>query len=183
MDTFAGSQYGFIAGVGFTLLLVLVCISDLRTRRIPNRLVVWIMVLGLAYSVGAYPWASGLARAVGGLLVGFVIWFPFYLLRMLGAGDVKFFAAASAWLGVAVALQAAALGALVGAVLAVVWMVRVDGWRLVLVRLAAGSVGAGRTAGEERLEPQQRSATRRVPYGVAMAVGLGVSAWLPHLLR
>ena len=44
-----------LLGAVFALLLGAVCVSDLRTRRIPNRLVLVIAVLGIVVSVASVP--------------------------------------------------------------------------------------------------------------------------------
>ena len=171
---FSTSVSGVVAGVVFSVLLASVCVWDVRARRIPNRLVLVILLLGVGYSVAADPWLPGALRALGGLTVGLAIWLPFYLLRMMGAGDVKFFAAASAWLGPALAVKAALLSGVLGGVLALVWLFK-NRWLLALVRPSSGARGSGSFA------PTAAPAWKRVPYGVAMALGLAATAWLPSL--
>ncbi len=173
---FAPSPLGVLAAATFALLMAAGCASDLRSRRIPNRLVLVIAVTGTVYSVAAAPGLRGLAQALGGLGVGLAIWFPFYLARMLGAGDVKFFAAAAAWLGPLLALKAALLSGLFGGVLALVWLFWANGVVVTLARLSAMS--------NQPLfkRPDVAPSSRRLPYGVAMAAGLVATAWLPALL-
>jgi prepilin peptidase CpaA len=166
--TFTGPVHGAVADAVFAALLLAVCVSDLRTRRIANGLVATIALVGILYSVADSSVLAGSARAFGGLATGFLIWLPFYLGRFLGAGDVKFFAAASAWLGASSALRAALLAALCGAVLSVIWMIVTEGWRPALARLVA-IVHRPRRVG---------AAGHPLPYALAMAVGLGLSAWL-----
>jgi len=165
----------------FGILLIVVCIADLRTRRIPNVLVACVGLGGLVYSVVAAPWLAGAARAGAAFAVGLALWVPFYLLRLIGAGDVKFFAAACTWLGVVPALQAAVLAALVGAGLAVVWMVAKDGWRVAVSRAVLSVRRPAVLRPATRAGDGPRAA--RMPYGVAMAAGLALSAWVPQLAR
>ena len=68
---------------------------DLRWKRIPNWLVLATILLSLTWH-GAVGGLSGLWMSVAGLLVGTAILFPFFLLRGMGAGDVKFFGALAA---------------------------------------------------------------------------------------
>ena len=65
---------------------------DLRWKRIPNWLVLATIVLSLTWH-GAVGGLSGLWMSVAGLLVGTAILFPFFLIRGMGAGDVKLFGA------------------------------------------------------------------------------------------
>ncbi|HEX5437018.1 MAG TPA: A24 family peptidase [Gemmatimonadaceae bacterium] len=181
---FAGPAYNAVAGAVFLLLLLWACATDLRSRRIPNELVLCTALLGVVFSVVRQPALHGLVQSLVGLAVGLAIWFPFYLLKMIGAGDVKFFAAAAAWLGAVGALQAAFLSALFGAALAILWMVGSGGWRLAAMRLTrlviAPVLSQWRTVATRPAPPPRKL---RMPYGVAMAAGLAVAAWFPALLR
>src|SRR4051812_43357504 len=98
MSEFLTSPSAIVGGACFTAILLAVSISDIRSRRIPNQAIVGLAALGVVYSVAVLSLGPGLARAGLGMLVGFALWIPFYALRMLGAGDVKLFAAAGCWL-------------------------------------------------------------------------------------
>lgn len=175
---FAGSAFGFAAGATFTVLLVLACLSDLRTRRIPNQVVLALAVLGLAYSLGNAPIQQGLLHSAGGFVTGLLIWLPFWLLGWLGAGDVKLFAGAAAWLGAWGAVQAAGLGALVGAVMAVGWLGWERGIRVAVEKSLIAMIHPKILASPSVTTNDRR---RLVPYGVALAIGLLVAAWFPSL--
>jgi len=84
------------------MLTVLILLSattaayfDLRWRRIPNWLVGATIVLSLAWHTWSSGW-DGLKMSAAGLLVGMALLLPLYLLKGMGAGDVKFFAAIGA---------------------------------------------------------------------------------------
>ena len=68
---------------------------DFRWRRIPNWLVGTTIGLSLIWHTWTGGW-DGLLMSAGGLLVGAALLFPLYLLKGMGAGDVKFFAAIGA---------------------------------------------------------------------------------------
>lgn len=167
----AGPPVVKFVGLGiYAALLLGVCVSDALTRRIPNALVAVIALSGFAFSVATSGLAVGGARAGAGLAVGLGIWLPLYLLRMLGAGDVKLFAAASAWLGAGGALHAAFLTAIFGGLLSLLWLPPVHGW-----------LDSARTRGVPS-EVATVCTRRRVPYGVAMSAGLFTVALFPNLL-
>lgn len=175
----AGSILGWWAGAAFTLLLACACVSDLRTRRIPNALVGTIALVGLGVSLLTSPPLPALVRFAGGLATGLALWLPFWLVRWLGAGDVKLFAAAGAWLGAWLTVKAAVLAAVTGAVLSVGWLVWERGFGVAARAIALATLrpraagGVGRDVAERR---------RHLPYGVAMAIGLVVVWWYPSLL-
>lgn len=176
---FTGSPFGLLAGAIFTLLLAYACLSDLRTRRIPNQLTLALAVTGVAYSIGSSTLQQGLVNGLAAMIVGLLFWLPFWLLGWLGAGDVKLFAGAAAWLGPWGAVQAAGIGAIVGAVLALAWL----GWEY-------GSGVAMKKSLHAILHPRvldspariSKDRRRLLPYGVALSIGLLVAAWYPSLL-
>jgi len=91
--TAAVLQWGVVIGASLAA-----AISDLRTRRIPNRLTFPVLLTGLVWAV----WTNGmtgLAEAAGAC---FVVSLPFVLLFLFGnggAGDAKLMGAIGAWLG------------------------------------------------------------------------------------
>ena len=175
MRLFGPTPIGVLAGIVFTTILVLAAIGDFRTRRIPNRLVATLAVLGLAFSATQTPVIAGALHGFEGLLVGLAVWVPFYALGWLGAGDVKLFAAAGAWLGPMRALEGAFIGSMAGAVLAVLWMIRSHGIRGTVQTL-------GMAAGSPRLLSSTGEGTKdrsTLPYGVAIAFGAICAAFIP----
>ncbi len=71
---------------------------DLRTRHIPNWLNLSGLILGFGLNV-FFLQAGGLKLAVTGLGLALLIYLPLYLIRAMGAGDVKFMAAIGALIG------------------------------------------------------------------------------------
>jgi prepilin peptidase CpaA len=105
-----------IAALG---IAAVACATDLRRSRIPNWLTLGAMVAGVAFH-GLFAGGTGFGTAALGLVVGLVVFFPFFALGALGAGDVKLMAALGAWVGAAAVINVALFGALAGGVLAVV---------------------------------------------------------------
>ena len=103
-------------------LLAIACISDLRTRRIPNVLTFTAAGLALVFHVVTGGWSAA-GTSLAGLLVGGALFFPMFALRGMGAGDVKLLAAVGAWIGpgqiVFVALATSIVGGLIGLVVAI----------------------------------------------------------------
>lgn len=83
------------------ILLIIASLSDYMTYKIPNWLTVGGMLFGLVYNA-VFPFSAqhGFVWAVGGLLTGFFMMLPFYVLKIMGAGDVKLMAMVGACLGV-----------------------------------------------------------------------------------
>lgn len=85
-----------IAGLFF--FLVLAVILDLRAYRIPNALTVAGMAVGVIYQLyRAGP--PGMFIAVKDLICSILILFPLYVIRCLGAGDIKLLSVITTFLG------------------------------------------------------------------------------------
>ena len=74
------------------------CVTDVRSRRIPNALTFSAAIAALIYQSASAGWL-GAQSSVTGWLVGTALFLPFFLLGGMGAGDVKLLAALGAWLG------------------------------------------------------------------------------------
>jgi prepilin peptidase CpaA len=166
-----------LGGIAFTAILVVAAVGDLRTRRIPNRLVAVLALLGIVFSTAMAPLLHGALNAGEGILVGLVCWLPFYAFGWIGAGDVKLYAAAGAWLGPAGALEGALIAALAGAILSLLWMLKAHG-----VKKTADTLGLA-AASPGMLSPGSGSGKRStLPYGVALAFGAICAGWAPRIL-
>lgn len=73
-------------------------LSDLRTRRIPNRLTVPALLIGLGVNAVAGGW-HGFMQGLEGAAIGLGLLLPVVLLRGLGAGDWKLMGALGAFVG------------------------------------------------------------------------------------
>jgi prepilin peptidase CpaA len=164
-------------GVALSALLAVACWSDLRARRIPNTLVLVTAAVGFAFGVAGQGWLDGLTRAGSGLVTGLAIWLPFFVFGMLGAGDVKLFAASATFLGARAAIEGALYTALSGGVLAAIFMIANSG-------LAATAFRISHAANQPMLLRQEPSTHgRRLPYALAIAAGVLTALWWPrHLL-
>jgi prepilin peptidase CpaA len=171
------------------VLLALAVWNDARHRRIPNTLVLVMLLSGLLLHFGGpdgtaraglftdQPGALGLWRAAAGALLALCIFLPFWLLHVLGAGDVKLLAAVGAFAGPAALPNLAICVMLAGGVLALVRLKLFPDKDLVrhnllvmLGQLRPGTTGPGFDA--------RTQTAWRMPYAVAVAAGVaGYAAW------
>jgi prepilin peptidase CpaA len=152
-------------------LLTVAAVSDVRKGRIPNWLVFGGALYALAYNA-LYP-DIGILSALGGLSVGLVALLPGYLLRVLGAGDVKLMAMVGSFVGTWAAVEAVLASLITGGMLAVV-MSLYSGRLLLMLRnvvaLFRGTVLTFATA-PGGLTIQGGGSAGRMPYGLAIALG------------
>ena len=81
------------------VMLLIAAIYDIRYRKLPNWLTVGGVLLGFAINFGIGPPEAGVIFALQGFAVAFGIYMVLYVLRAMGAGDVKLMAAVGALVG------------------------------------------------------------------------------------
>lgn len=151
--------------------------TDLRERRIPNRITVpgffVALVLG-AVVEGGFP-----VLALTGATLGFVIALPFLALGAIGGGDAKLLIAVGAFVGPGGLFSVVLYGAVAGGVLAIGSAVRrgvilpvlINSGKLFLSLATLGHKG-------ERISLDSPGA-HSVPYGVAIAAGALITWFFP----
>lgn len=156
-------------------LLVIAAVSDFKTLRIPNWLTFGGVLFGLIYNTVA-PWSpdAGFLWALQGLLVGFLIMLPLYVLKVMGAGDVKLMAMIGAFLGLPDTLYVVLTIFVVGGIAALTFALRKKAWKQmfgnvknVTQMMMFSAIGGVKP--EIQLAASQ--SVGRMPYGVSMSVG------------
>lgn len=168
-------------------LLLGAVVTDLRSRRIPNALVVAGVVLAfithtIALASGSVPLAGRTWWApLTGLLTGLASLMPLYLLHATGAGDVKLMGMVGAFVGAPTVLSAVLYTLLAGGLLSLVFMFGrgVAAQTLANVRFLLTDWALRASTGQgARLAPLQTTAAR-LPYAVAIALGTGAALLWP----
>ncbi|TKC92602.1 peptidase A24 [Trinickia terrae] len=163
----------FPIGPCVVLLVSIAMASDLRTRRIPNWLVTSALALALPVQCALHGLAHGAGLWLAGCLTGGLLFLPGYLMRMMGAGDVKLMAAVGAFCGGIGAFEIALVSGAIGGVFAVIAMIqrrRVrDGVTNAMSALITMSAQPGDAP--RGMRHSVRPSVGSLPYGVAIAVG------------
>lgn len=171
-------------------LLLGICVTDVRERRIPNRLVLAGLVLALGWQVlgaagdGLFaahdPGSLGIARALAGACAGFAAFLVLHLARAMGAGDVKLMAFLGAVFGLSALPWLLLCIFATGGVLAALRLFEADrrrkligNFRLILFGAASRAAGG---AGPS-FDPAADTADR-LPFALAMVGGAFVLAAL-----
>ena len=164
------------------LMVSIAAVYDVRFRRIPNWLVLTGLVLGLGLNTYLFEWRGARASLLG-IGIALLIYLPLYLLRGMGAGDVKLMAAIGAIVGAANWFGIFFISALLGGVMAVTLLLfrgRLLNslWNVGFLLKSVGSLRAP-YAREELDLASPRSI--KLPHGVAIAGGsllFLAAAWL-----
>jgi prepilin peptidase CpaA len=151
-----------------TVLVLAATVTDLRSRRIPNSLVLPFLIVGILSAVMAHGW-SGLGQSVMGVLLAVAALGVFCVLGGMGMGDLKLCAAVGAWIGPSQLLTALVMTTLIGGVMALGWAIIGGFFREVL-----GST-AGLLLGRRKGLTLANPTARKMPYAPAIALGTMLS--------
>jgi prepilin peptidase CpaA len=113
-----------IACAVLTGILFLASWFDIKSRKIPNRLIVLGIFLGIAVNaLGSFP--GHFYSGILGFVLGFGLMLIPYCFGLLGAGDVKLFAVVGLFLGSDKIADALVYTVLCGGVLALIYLFRI----------------------------------------------------------
>ena len=146
--------------------------EDMLRQRIPNALNASALLLGIGLA-SLIDGLRGLVDAAGGAAIGTAVLLPFYLLRGMGAGDVKLMAATGSFLGCHDAITAGLLTLIAGFFLGIAFLVR---------HVAQALYRQPAAPSDEAMVAWRALATvlslRRARFPYALAIGVGVVATL-----
>lgn len=153
------------------LILLLAVVSDLRSRKIPNRLTFPAVLAGILYHAGVGGW-RGLLFSLEGMLLGLALLGVFYLLGGMGAGDVKLMAAVGSFLGPKDIFVAFIGTALVGGIYAIILVALNRRWTLDAFKQKASRLRIFLlSGGMVSKTPRGKEGKPALSYGVAIALG------------
>lgn len=153
------------------LVLAVATFTDLRSRRIPNWLVLPFLVTGIVVSTWLHGW-HGLGESLEGFALGAILFGVLFAMGGMGMGDVKLCAAIGAWVGPSQMLMALVVTGLAGGLMALGWAL-FGGFLPELFKGSGDLVFGFRKRG---LTPHpelvlSNPLTRKMPYAPAIAIG------------
>jgi prepilin peptidase CpaA len=177
LDTLAALLVKLFANPGNAALIVLLvsaAVLDCRTGRIPNWLTVGGMATGLLCNAAAHGFVPGFLPALAGLTVGLVLLLPLYVLRVMGAGDVKLMAAVGALLMAPAILYAVTCTFVAGGVAALLYALHNRATQRMtrnVVEIVHHMAFASMTGVPPTAAKPTRGSVGNLPYAVSIAVG------------
>ena len=157
---------------GLLLMLSLAVFTDLTQRKIPNTLVLYGLIFSCILQCFSYGWAGALNWVLG-ISVGFICFFPLYLLRGMAAGDVKLMMAVGGFLGYPLVFTAALYSLIAGGVMAIMYLIYKQkiGQLMMLIKYIATNIFV-RTTGLSVYDFNvSQTSLGRMPYAQAIAAG------------
>lgn len=153
------------------ILITAAVFNDLKSRRIPNILIIGGLVVALSYHY--YTWGlPGLAFGLKGFAVGLVLLLLPFVLGGMGAGDVKLLGVIGAFKGSIFALSTFIWMALWGGVIALVLLIAKGQLMITVHRLGRGLLMAGLGMGSFGNAVSKEEFSIYYPYAVAIALGV-----------
>jgi len=149
---------------GFVALAAAAGWSDLRHRRVSNRLVLVVLAAGVVRQAATLQ-PTNLLLGLAGVAVGLALLLPAFAARWVGGGDAKLLAALGMWMGPWHVLLGGILGVALGGVVAASMAIAGG-----VGREVAGNLGAAVVTMTAPTAPRRRQAMI-VPLAVPLAVG------------
>jgi prepilin peptidase CpaA len=158
--------------IGAVLVALVGAFIDVRSARLPNRLTYSALIIALMARTALLGWAGLKSGAIGILIAG-GFFCVLFVLGAMGGGDMKMMAAVGAWVGSSHILTVLIAIGLAGGLLALVFMIFAEN-TIQTVRNTVRLMAFRFTSG---LQPHpemnvQAPGSKRVPFGVAIAMGI-----------
>jgi prepilin peptidase CpaA len=169
-----------------SVTLVIAAVIDGLRLKVPNWITAPMILSGLVYSAWATQaaggsWLQGLVVGLLGAGVGLLLLLPAYAIGGMGAGDVKLLAGIGAWMHAGVTLEAFAVSALVGAVLAIVLVIYHNTWtrhRTQFWQILQEIVTIRNPDYLSMIAAERKPRMLLLPYGIPIAIGtIGYFLW------
>lgn len=135
IGNYHGGGYRIIKSTVLIILLLLATVSDFKTYRIPNKLILSGLVISFYFQFLRGSFFS-LLYCFGILFLVCIVFLPIYYIRAIGAGDIKLFAMISCFLGMKQGMQVIIVAFIIGGIFSIVKLFRYHILRVQLQSLA-----------------------------------------------
>jgi prepilin peptidase CpaA len=162
------------------IVVVMATITDLRSRRVPNWLVLPFLLAGFVVSPWRYDWNvrgqgfgwHGLGQCLAGFALAVLIYGFLFWMGGMGAGDMKLCASIGAWIGPSQLFFALVITGLAGGIMALCWAVYAGFFKEMFA--STGDLIFGWKRRGMIRDPEMvldNPLKRKMPYAPAIAIG------------
>lgn len=152
------------------LLLITATIADIKNLKINNTIIFPSMLFGLILNTYYLRW-DGFKLSFAGLIIPFALLFVLYILKMLGAGDIKLFCSVGAIIGSTNILWCIMASFLIGGILALLIMLYRGNGMKRLKRLYDYLLGCFLTLSFLPYQDFKNEGDGHFPFAVAITLG------------
>lgn len=176
------SHFVIMLLAGVLLLSGFVSVSDYKYRKIPNIYLLTAMVYALLIFTAMFfffpPFQilKGLLMSLFGLLLGGLLLYPSYLIKQVGAGDVKLMMVFGFMMGPRGAVLTLLIGAMIGGIWALALAWKHGGFRHMWYNIKFIARSAYLTGFKEMGWDLKSDGAIKMPYGVALCGGAALVA-------
>jgi prepilin peptidase CpaA len=171
-----------LQNIDWLLLIVLaICfITDVRERKIYNKILLPALLLAIVWNMSTAG-LQGFGSSLLGMTAGFLLLLIPYLMKGMGAGDVKLLAVIGAMKGITFVLMTAVYMAIIGGIIAVLLI----GWRLIRSKqfITLFYRSSLMKYGMKLSLIRSHSSKEAMPYGVAIAFGAVVTLFMSGVIK
>jgi prepilin peptidase CpaA len=179
--------------VGILIIFLLIAVwTDIKSHRISNNLILTGIIIGILTNtflphgngfISNLLGALGFVKSVIGLFTGFALLAPLYILRGMGAGDVKLVAMIGAFSGASTVISIVLMTFVIGGVLSIIFALYSRSFAQLIANLWTMIIGGHfklALKGVPTLDAPVLSAGK-LPYAIPIALGTFSYLYLIHL--
>ena len=176
------SSFTILLLVGLLILCMLVSISDYRFRRIPNKYLLFassyalLIILSMFLFLPSKQVFMGLFMSVLGLIMGWLFLYPAYLIKQVGAGDVKLMMVFGLFMGPKGTILTILFGAMIGGVWALILAWQHGGLKHMWHNMKFMAKSAYLSGFKDMGWDLKSEKAIKMPYGVALSLGASIVA-------
>ena len=152
----------------FWILLAIAAVSDVLTMRIPNSIILLLLVFFVPFSFSFMPAFDVLTTHLSVGLSAFLVALTLFYLGLWGGGDAKLFSVSALWLGWP-------------AIIPYVFWTTISGGLLALL-IVLWSLLQREASSDDKRSNRERLRALKVPYGVALVFGAIMASMKSPLL-
>lgn len=163
--------------ISITLIIIIIAMLwDLRTRKIPNIITLPIIFIGIIINFFNNGF-TGIGNSLLGLVIGIMLLLLPFIMKGIGAGDVKLLGAIGALNGVGFVFNTFLYSAIAGGILAIIYAFYKGYLRTLTTKLFSFIIGfITKTTNKETIK-MMNERSLKFPYGIALFFGT-ITAYL-----
>ncbi|MFZ9089445.1 MAG: A24 family peptidase [Planctomycetaceae bacterium] len=166
------------------IILIVAAWIDGKELRVPNWITYPMVFAGLIYSTSVGG-VDGFIAGLLGMFTGLLTLLPLYSVGGMGAGDVKLMAGIGAWMGWQVTLAAFGVSVVVGAVMAVIMVLRKNKFthhygNFLMILNEWKTVRDPRKLSE--IAAERKPTMMLLPYGIPICIGTIGYFWFENMI-
>jgi len=166
-----------IKSIILVIVLLVATITDLTKNKVYNWLTFPAIILGLALNLFENG-MLGCWQSASGLVIGGIVFLPLFLLKGMGAGDIKLMSVIGSFMGVIFVINSAIYIAILGGVIAIVMLI-IKGKLLDMLKNISNIC---LSSFMPKFSVHKSVNKETIPYAVVISLGTVLKYFLPNII-